>query len=39
MKPKVTASPRGGVESNRRRTSSLQENEPDSAEVVRRACS
>jgi len=31
MKPKVTASPRGGVGSNRRRTDSLQEDEPDSA--------
>ena len=38
MKPKVTASPRGGVGSNRRRTGSLQENEPDSASVRRRAC-
>jgi len=32
MKRKVTASPRGGVGSNRTRTGSLQEDEPDSAE-------
>jgi hypothetical protein len=31
MKPKVTASPRGGVGSNRRRTDSPQDDEPVSA--------
>jgi hypothetical protein len=31
MKLKVTASPRGGVGSNRRRTDSPQDDEPDSA--------
>ena len=31
MKPKATASPRGGVESSRRRTDGLQDDEPDSA--------
>jgi hypothetical protein len=31
MKLKVTASPRGGVESNRRRMDSPQDDEPDSA--------
>jgi len=38
MKPKATASSRGGVGSSRRRTGSLQENEPDSAGVRWRAC-
>ena len=31
MKLKATASPRGGVESSRRRTDGLQDDEPDSA--------
>ena len=37
-KPKVTASPRGGVGSNRRRTVGLQDDEPDSAGCDWRAC-
>ena len=32
MKPKATASPRGGVESSWKRTDGLQDDEPDSAE-------
>ena len=37
LKPKVTASPRGGVESNRRRRPSPYDKELDSAVVTRRA--